>query len=241
MAIPIPRNQSQSHRSSIMPMPIMVRVMVGRLHCPVPNPNPSPRSPIGSVIGTRQVGSTDPSRVQKEKMERQLFLLRHAKSSWDDMSIPDHDRPLNNRGRKAAAAMHRLFQSAGICPDLVCVSSARRTMQTLAALEPWNRPPMVEVKEALYHAPGPKILELVRDIPSAARTVLLIGHNPGLHEFAMLLAGDSDDALVRRLAEAYPTGALAQFEFSCLWSQVEMGSGKLTRFVAPRELKSPTK
>ena len=100
---------------------------------------------------------------------------------------------------------------------------------------------MVEVKEALYHAPGTKFLELVHDIPNAARTVLLIGHNPGLQEFAILLAGVCDDALAQRLAEAYPTGALAQFEVSCLWCAVETGSGKLTRFVAPRELKSPTK
>lgn len=173
-------------------------------------------------------------------MKRKLFLLRHAKSSWDDLSIPDHDRPLNKRGRKAAAVMRHYIQSEGIRPDLVCVSSAKRTLQTLEALEPWDRPPAVEITPALYLAAPQKILELVRDIPASSRVVLLIAHNPGLQEFAKLLAGDCDDALVRHLAEAFPTGAMAKFEIDCDWPQVHEGSGRLTSLVTPRELKPPT-
>lgn len=172
-------------------------------------------------------------------MKRQLFLLRHAKSAWDDPSIPDHDRPLNKRGRKAAAAMRQYIRSAGISPDLVWVSGARRTLQTLDALAPWRQPTKVEIKEALYLAPPEKILGLVRGLPAWSRAVLLIGHNPGLQEFGKLLAEGSDDAIARRLAETFPTGAIAQFEIDCLWSQVEGGSGKLTSFVTPRELKPP--
>ncbi len=172
-------------------------------------------------------------------MKRQLFLLRHAKSSCDDLSVPDHDRPLNKRGRKAAALMRQFIRFEGIRPDLVCASSAKRTLQTLEALEPWDRPPAVEIKPALYHAPPQKILELVRDIPDSSRVVLLIGHNPGLQEFAKLLAGRGDDALVGRLAEAFPTGAMAKFEIDCDWPQANEGSGRLTSFVTPRELNPP--
>jgi phosphohistidine phosphatase len=172
-------------------------------------------------------------------MKRRLILLRHAKSSWDDLSIPDRDRPLNKRGRKAARTMRRFIRSKKIRPDLVCVSSARRTLQTLEALAPWDRPPAVEIEPALYEAPAQKILDLVRAIPASSRVALLIGHNPGLQDFAKLLAGDSDDALVRRLAEAFPTGALAQFEIDGDWPQIDAGSGKLTLYVTPRELGMP--
>jgi phosphohistidine phosphatase len=178
-------------------------------------------------------------RPGSETMKRQLFLLRHAKSSWDDPSIPDHDRPLNKRGRKAAATMRQFIRSEGIRPDLVCVSSARRALQTLEALGPWDRPPSVEIEPELYLARSQKILELVHDVPPSSRVVMVIGHNPGLQDFATLLAGDSGDALVRRLTEAFPTGAMAKFKIDGDWSQVAPGSGRLTRLVTPRELTPP--
>jgi phosphohistidine phosphatase len=173
-------------------------------------------------------------------MKRRLFLLRHAKSSWKDLSLPDHDRPLNKRGRKAAAAIRRLIRSEGISPDLICVSSALRTMQTLEALAPWDEQPEVKVEESLYLATAPQILERLRKIPNSTRSVLAIGHNPGLQELALLLLGGDDhlaeDALPQRLADAFPTGALAEFALNCSWSRIGRGSGRLTRFVTPREL-----
>jgi phosphohistidine phosphatase len=172
-----------------------------------------------------------------EIMKRQLFLLRHAKSAWDDLSIPDHDRPLNKRGRKAAATMRRFIRHAGISPDRVWASSARRSLQTLEALEPWDQPTRIEIKEALYHAPAQEILELTRGLPESSRSALLIGHNPGMQEFAILLGRGSEGALFRRMAEAFPTGAIAEFEVDCPWSLMKEGSGRLTNFVTPRELK----
>jgi phosphohistidine phosphatase len=173
-------------------------------------------------------------------MEKRLFLLRHAKSSWKDLSLPDHDRPLNKRGRKAAEAMRRLVRSEGISPDLIYVSSALRTMQTLDALQPWADQPEVKIEEALYLAPAPQILARLRKIPDSTRSVLLIGHNPGLQELAVLLVGGDDqmteDALARRVAEAFPTGALAEFALERSWSRIGPGSGRLTRFITPREL-----
>lgn len=173
-------------------------------------------------------------------MPHQLYLLRHAKASRDDPSIPDHERPLSKRGEKAAAAMHRMMLSYGVVPDLVLVSDARRTLDTLKSLRPWKKPPMIEATEALYLASAAQILEVLHKVSDSVRIILLIGHNPGLQELAVLLMGADAKAaggkLTRRLAKDYPTGAFAEFTLTGPWSQIGEGSGQLTRFVTPREL-----
>src|SRR3954454_5791713 len=144
---------------------------------------------------------------------RQLLLLRHAKSSWDDPALSDHARPINARGRRAAAAIAQAMRELGLAPDIVLVSSARRTLQTLEALTPFDDPALIEPMDALYLAPWRSLLEALRAVPETARSVLLLGHNPGLHELAMALAGIDDGAGAagrggadaRRLAEGYPT------------------------------------
>ena len=176
------------------------------------------------------------------QMTRQLFLLRYAKSSWEHPSTPDHERPLNERGRKAAAAMRQMMRSKGLVPDLVLVSNARRTLETLNAFRPWDKPPIIDATGALYLASATLMLELLREVNGSVRSVLLIGHNPGLQELAVLLAGAHEKAAegkrARLMAAAYPTGALAEFELSAPWSEIGEGSGRLTRFVTPRELKA---
>ncbi len=171
---------------------------------------------------------------------RQLLLLRHAKSSWDDANLSDHARPLNNRGRRSAAAMRAAMLNLGISPDVVLVSSARRTLQTLEALEPWDDTPLVEPMDALYLAPGPQLFEVLRGVAETARSIMLIGHNPGLHELALSLVGDIDLALsnadIRRLAEGFPTGALAEFTIAGSWASLAPGGGHLSRFLVPRDL-----
>lgn len=171
---------------------------------------------------------------------RQLLLLRHAKSSWDDPQLADHARPLNARGRRAAAAMARAMRELGLAPEVVLVSSARRTLQTLEALAPLPDSPIVEPMDALYLAPWEKLLDAVHGVPETARSVLLIGHNPGLHELALALAGaaamTTRDGAARRLAEAYPTGALAEFSVATPWRFLEAGGGRLVRFLTPRDL-----
>jgi phosphohistidine phosphatase len=171
---------------------------------------------------------------------RQLLLLRHAKSSWDDPSLPDHARPLNPRGRRAAAALAQTIRDLGLSPDVVLVSSARRTLQTLEELGPaLESGTLVEPMDALYLAPWQALLGVVQRAPETARSVMLIGHNPGLHELAMALtgaaghAGESPDA--RRLAEGYPTAALAEFAIAVPWRQLEAGGGRLVRFLVPRD------
>jgi phosphohistidine phosphatase len=171
---------------------------------------------------------------------RQLLLLRHAKSSWDDPKLSDHARPLNARGWRSAAAMRRTMHELGLTPDIVLVSSARRTLQTLEALEPWDETPLIEPMDALYLATVPQMLNVLRGVAQTARSVLLVGHNPGLHELAMTLVGahamTMSNEMTRRLAEGYPTGALAEFAVAGPWSSLDEGGARLLRFVSPRDL-----
>ncbi len=171
---------------------------------------------------------------------RQLLLMRHAKSSWDDAKLSDHARPLNTRGRMAAMAMRRAMRDLGLAPDVVLVSSARRTLQTLEALEPWDRTPLVAPMDSLYLAPPDQMLEALAGVSESARSVLLLGHNPGMHDLALALLGDRVEDFanpdIRRLAEGYPTGALAEFAIPDTWASLAAGGGHLTRFLSPRDL-----
>ena len=169
---------------------------------------------------------------------RQLLLLRHAKSSWDDPSAPDFSRPLNPRGRAAAAAMRGAMGGLGLAPDQVLVSTAKRTLQTMEALEPWDETPLVEPMDQLYLAPASGLLRAVQDVQPTVRSLLVIAHNPGLHELAVMLLGAAgpDSADVRRLRESYPSGALAEFLVAAPWAALAEGGGRLVRFLCPRDL-----
>jgi phosphohistidine phosphatase len=175
---------------------------------------------------------------------RQLLLLRHAKSSWDNKALSDQDRPLNARGRRAAALLRRAMQDLGLAPDMVMLSTSRRTQETLAALEPWDDAPLIEPMAALYLATTRQLLEALHQVPETVRSVMLIGHNPGLHELATLLVGGMEssasmpgsDSPVGRLTAGYPTGALAEFSIAGPWWQLGAGGGQLIRFLRPRDL-----
>ncbi len=166
--------------------------------------------------------------------------MRHAKSSWDDPKLSDHARPLNTRGRQAAAAMRAQMRQLGLLPDVVLVSSARRTLQTLEALEPWDEQPLIEPMDALYLASAEQMLEILNRVAETVRGVLLIGHNPGMHELAMLLsdeaAAEQPGPLTSRLLEGYPTGALTEFTIARPWRELRGGGGRLRRFLSPRDL-----
>lgn len=166
----------------------------------------------------------------------QLLLLRHAKSSWDDANQPDRDRPLNKRGHQAAALMRHTMQDLSLAPDLVLVSSARRTLETLEALEPWTDTPLIEAMDSLYLATAGQLLDAVRDVPETVRSVLLIAHNPGMHDLALTLCTDPGTPSARQLAAGFPTAALAEFTISAPWSRITPGGGRLVRFLTPRGL-----
>ena len=168
---------------------------------------------------------------------RQLLLLRHAKSSWDDPALSDHSRPLNHRGRMAAQAMRRAMQGLGLSPQLVLVSTSRRTLQTMQELEPWTTLPVVTPLDGLYLADAETILAAIRATPPEIHSLLVIGHNPGLHELAYRLAGSPDpgteNADARRLADGFPSGALAEF---ALPGDTATDGARLVRFICPRDL-----
>ena len=168
---------------------------------------------------------------------RTLLLLRHAKSSWDDPSLSDHARPLNLRGQQAAAAMAREMRRLGLRPDHALVSSARRTLQTFAALGPWDEPPATFPMDSLYLAPAADLLGVINAAPATARCMLLVGHNPGLHELALQLSDRpaATDPL-RRLAGSYPSGALSEFAVAAPWCELRPGGGQLTRYLLPSDL-----
>jgi phosphohistidine phosphatase len=171
---------------------------------------------------------------------RQLMLLRHAKSAWDDASMPDRDRPLNARGRRAVAAMRQAMRDLGLAPDVVLVSTAKRTMQTLEALEPWDDTPLIEPMDSLYLANPMQLTAALHGVAETVRSVLLIGHNPGLHDLALALASPRGIATggepARALAAGFPTGALAEFVVPGSWWDLREGGGRLVRFLTPRML-----
>jgi phosphohistidine phosphatase len=167
-----------------------------------------------------------------------LSLLRHAKSSWDDPALDDFDRPLGERGVKAAPLMGRYLMAEDLRPDLVICSGAVRTRATLALIMPelGAPPPDISYEDDLYLASASRLLGRVHKA-DRARNILLIGHNPGLHALALALVGDGKRRDLDALATKFPTAALAVFTFDVdKWSAVKAGTGALVRFVTPRQL-----
>jgi phosphohistidine phosphatase len=168
----------------------------------------------------------------------QLLLLRHAKSSWDDTDIADRARPLNRRGQRAAAAISRAMSELGLAPRLILSSPAERTRQTLAALAPFPADTRIETPEALYLADAEQLLRILRGLRDTVPSVLVVGHNPGLHELALTLAETrrQESTNTQRLAHSFPTAALAEFAISGKWRDLGPGTGRLVRFLLPRDL-----
>lgn len=172
-----------------------------------------------------------------------LFLLRHAKSSWAKPGQADHERPLNGRGRKAAAAMGHYIKGLPSRPGLILASTARRVAETLELLlEAWGKDVPVERDRALYLATAKALLSRLHDAPEKSDKIMMIGHNPGMHEFALQLSGEvADDEAYearQRLKDAYPTAALAVIRFpnAQSWRDVGFGKGILVSFTKPRDL-----
>jgi phosphohistidine phosphatase len=166
-----------------------------------------------------------------------LHLLRHAKSSWDDLAVPDDQRPLAARGERAAAALCEHFAAIGLELDLVLCSPALRARQTWTAVRSGVRgEPRVRIEPAIYEASPMTLMALVRKVDERNERVLMIGHNPGFAELALLLATDDESSAVDALQDGVPTGGFLTFNFAGTWSGVREGIGRLTAFVRPRDL-----
>jgi phosphohistidine phosphatase len=164
-----------------------------------------------------------------------LLLLRHAKSSWADPALPDVERPLAPRGEKAARSIARYLLEKRVRPDLVLCSTSRRTRQTFEAIEPsLGRDVPVEYERELYGSSAEELLARLRNVPDGIVTLLVLGHNPGLHDLALLLARSG--AGLDRLREKFPTAALATLVASESWPGLGPGAAELVDYVVPREL-----
>jgi phosphohistidine phosphatase len=164
-----------------------------------------------------------------------LWLLRHAKSSWEDPGLDDVDRPLASRGERAAARMRDHLGQHPIRPALVLCSSARRTRQTLAAVLPALGTELeVRIEPWLYTFDAAVLLDRLARVPDAT-SVLLVGHNPALEDLATLLAGSGQR--LPDLQAKFPTCALAEIDLpSGVVGAPTRRDGVLMRFVLPREL-----
>jgi phosphohistidine phosphatase len=166
---------------------------------------------------------------------KRLYLLRHAKSDWDDPELADHERPLAPRGKRASKAIAKHLVEEGIEPALVLCSSAVRTRETLDRIASALGSPEVEIEDELYGAGAATLLERLRRVPDSAAAVMLIGHNPGIEELAMELAGTGED--LERMERKYPTAALATLTVpGDSWSELDAGRSEVVGFVLPREL-----
>ncbi|HET6387865.1 histidine phosphatase family protein [Hyphomicrobium sp.] len=165
-----------------------------------------------------------------------LALLRHAKSSWDATDIDDFDRALNERGRNAAPVMGAALKELQFAPERILCSPAKRTRETLALVQPFLKDGEVTFDEQLYLTSPDTILERLKAVPVGVSRVLVVGHNPGLHSLALMLAGTGDAKSISKLEDKFPTGALAVFSFpQVTWRDVAPASGHLEAFVTPRD------
>ena len=167
-----------------------------------------------------------------------LYLLRHAKSAWDDPSLADHERPLSPRGREAVRRLEHHVVEARLWPELVLCSSAVRARDTYQPLSRALGEPETSVEDGLYAASTEELLGRLHQVPEGARRVMVVGHNPGLGELALALAGDGDPAALSQLQDNFPTGALATLSFAGPWRQLASGVAYLESLVVARQFPS---
>ena len=168
---------------------------------------------------------------------KQLFILRHAKSSWDNPGLEDHERPLALRGQRACAVIADHLRKNAIKPELVLCSSARRTRETLEGVAPTGEH---VIEPQLYSASAEDVLGRLRQLPEDISSVMVIGHNPTLQMLVLRLArrdGTARPAVERK----FPTGALATLTFDCGWHELAAGSAYLAEFLTPKELSATSR
>jgi len=163
---------------------------------------------------------------------RELFILRHAKSSWDDPALADFDRPLNQRGKTDAPLMGKHLAAIGVKPDLVISSPAKRAKKTakIVAEQLGYDSERIEYRETIYEASPQSLLYLVCQLPERAKRVMLVGHNPGFTQLANIL-GDI-------VIENIPTAGIVGIAFdTSKWEEACRMKGHTVLFDYPKKLK----
>lgn len=171
---------------------------------------------------------------------RRLLLFRHAKAERSLAGTQDRDRPLVERGRRDAAKLGNYMASHHLIPERVVLSPATRTQETWKYAASAMKPaPAAMSSEKLYDATPHAILAVIKDAPASAHSLMLVGHNPGLHEVAVMLIATGDVEARERLREKLPTSGLVIIDFALDdWSRVHPASGRLERFVSPKSLEA---
>lgn len=160
-----------------------------------------------------------------------LFLLRHAKSSWKDESLSDFERPLNRRGKRASEAVGRYLKTKIVVPELILCSPAvraRETIERLMKTAKWTTE--VRYDQRIYGAGGLRLVEVISQIENDRKVAMLVGHNPGMEELLMLLAG---------ISESIPTGTVAKIALKTTkWANAADKRATLEWLVKPSELEN---
>lgn len=157
-----------------------------------------------------------------------IYLLRHAKSSWDDESLSDFDRPLNQRGLTAAPFMGEVMAGRGYLPSAVISSPAKRAAATAALVhEAGGFPGVIRYDERIYEASPGTLTAVASQLDDSLASAMIVGHNPGMESFIRRLTGES---------EQMPTAALAVIRLNIdSWNEIGAGSGILVEVIRPRD------
>jgi phosphohistidine phosphatase len=167
-----------------------------------------------------------------------LMLLRHAKAEKADADMRDHERALNARGKSDAASIGAYLSRHGLAPELAVFSTAKRTRETWEVIaQKFSVAPASRFDDRLYNANAKAILQVIRGVEARAHTLMLIGHNPGLHEFACSVIASGDIEERELLREGLPTAGLAVIGVAgAQWRDLHFHGGRLEHFVTPRSL-----
>lgn len=172
-------------------------------------------------------------------MSKTLILFRHAKSAWPE-GLGDHDRPLADRGRKAAPVMAKWLADKGFKPTVALVSTARRTQETWTLVAPELGKIVKRDTAEIYEAPVGRILDAIHGVEPSVETLLVLGHNPGMEDLARLLMKDDGGEAGARLRHKFPTAAIAVLSLPVEdWTIVTPRIATLEHFVTPKSLTRP--
>ncbi|MEM9371746.1 MAG: histidine phosphatase family protein [Pseudomonadota bacterium] len=169
---------------------------------------------------------------------KKVILLRHAKSSWADPNLEDHDRPLNSRGKAAAPIIAKWLAHSHHLPDFILCSSSKRTRQTVKRMrDTLPDLPNPKIEPDLYHAPPETMRQHLAKLPESYQSAMLVGHQPGLGAFARKLSNHNVRRRCARAFEHFPTAAAAVLELDLkTWANIEEHTGEFIDFGIPREL-----
>lgn len=191
----------------------------------------------------RRVDRSQARRETSNAMTRTLYLLRHAKSDWSNPDVRDHDRVLAPRGLRAAKQLAAHVAKKELEVDRIYASSAQRVRETIQLVRPGLGDAPLTFRRSLYLIGGDELIAFIQALPDRHHSVMVVAHDPGLHEAAVaLLASDQKNRrkAFARVKAKFPTGALLGMTFDAdTWAEVRPGFGKLCMFVRPRDLDAP--